>query len=111
MSTTMTTNRCLTVAAALIILMSKQPAAQHSGGNLLPTRIGLSARASGTPMRPGTHVEAVGLIQGNALSSTNAQLANVMVRLRDARYGMILGNQITDNVGLFAFKVVEPGTY
>jgi hypothetical protein len=51
------------------------------------------------------------VIQGNALSSTNGQLPNALVRLRDARFGKILGTQTTDRLGLFEFKGVEPGTY
>lgn len=50
-------------------------------------------------------------IQGNALSSTNGQLADTYVRLRDARYGRVLGTQMTDKSGLFAFKSLDPGSY
>lgn len=51
------------------------------------------------------------MIQGNALSSTNAQLANAVVRLRDARFGRIVGTELTDKTGLFTFRNVDPGTY
>jgi hypothetical protein len=50
-------------------------------------------------------------IQGNALDSTNAQMRNVLVRLRDARFGRIVDTQLTDKAGLFAFKGVDPGSY
>jgi hypothetical protein len=50
-------------------------------------------------------------IQGNALDSANRQLNNVMVRLRDARFGHIVDTQLTDKSGLFAFKSLEPGSY
>jgi hypothetical protein len=50
-------------------------------------------------------------IQGNALDSNNGQLANVTVRLRDARFGRIVDTQYTDRSGMFAFKTLEPGTY
>ena len=33
------------------------------------------------------------------------------MRLRDARFGRIVGTQLTDKSGLFAFKAVDPGTY
>jgi hypothetical protein len=52
-----------------------------------------------------------GVIQGNALNSTNGQLPNMMVRLRDARFGRIVGSQVTDQSGLFIFKGIEPGSY
>jgi hypothetical protein len=50
-------------------------------------------------------------IQGNALTSTNGQLADAMVRLRDARYGRVVDSVITDKSGLFAFHAVDPGSY
>ena len=51
------------------------------------------------------------MIQGNALTSTNAQLPNAVVRLRDARFGRIVGTEMTDQTGLFTFRNVDPGTY
>ena len=51
------------------------------------------------------------MIQGNALNSTNGQMSNVVVRLRDARFGRIVDTQLTDKSGLFAFKAIDPGTY
>lgn len=54
---------------------------------------------------------ALTLIQGNALSSTNGQMTNAVVRLRDARFGRIVDTQLTDKSGLFAFKAIDPGSY
>lgn len=59
----------------------------------------------------GTKESAFSTIQGTALSSTNGQLANSLVRLRDARLGRIVDSQTTDRSGLFAFHAVDPGTY
>lgn len=64
-----------------------------------------------TVARVGARSAAFSTIQGNALTSTNGQLANTMVRLRDARYGRIIDSQLTDKSGLFAFKGVDPGSY
>ncbi len=50
-------------------------------------------------------------IQGNALDSTSRPLVNSVVRLRDARFGRIVGTRTTDNSGLFTFEDVDPGTY
>jgi hypothetical protein len=50
-------------------------------------------------------------IQGNALDSSSGQLPNVVVRLRDARFGQIIDRQLTDNSGMFAFQSVDPGSY
>lgn len=60
---------------------------------------------------PGTHSSVLSTIQGNALTSTNGQLGNVVVRLRDVRFGRIVDSQVTDKTGAFAFKSVDPGSY
>ena len=57
---------------------------------------------------PGTRIDVLSTIHGNALSSTNGQLASVAVRLRDAR---LVDTQLTDKAGSFAFKTVDPGSY
>ena len=79
---------------------------------------GQSASRSSRPVRaslpqvlPGTTASAFATIQGNALNSENAALPDSMVQLRDARYGRIMGTQITDKAGLFAFGAIDPGTY
>ena len=36
---------------------------------------------------------------------------DVVVRLRDARFGRIVDTQLTDKSGMFAFNAVDPGTY
>jgi len=51
------------------------------------------------------------VIRGNALTATNAPLAEAVVRLRDARYGRIVDEQPTDAAGLFEFVPIDPGTY
>lgn len=59
----------------------------------------------------GARVAAFSTIMGNALDSTDGQLANVVVRLRDARFGRIVETQYTDKSGIFTFKGVDPGSY
>jgi len=51
------------------------------------------------------------IIQGSALNSANAPLPDTLMRLRDARVGRIIETQLTDESGMFAFKVVDPGSY
>lgn len=51
------------------------------------------------------------MIQGNALSSTNGQMTDTLVRLRDARFGRIVDTQLTDKSGMFTFKAIDPGSY
>jgi hypothetical protein len=72
---------------------------------------GLMTRAGVNPTLASVRPDAFGTIQGNALNSTNSQLANATVRLRDARFGRIIGSQMTDQSGLFAFKSLDPGSY
>jgi Prealbumin-like fold domain len=60
---------------------------------------------------PGTRPNVLGVIQGNALNSTNGPLADAILRLRDARNGRIVDSQISDRDGLFTFNGVEPGSY
>jgi len=71
----------------------------------------VTARTPAVPSLSSVTPDALGMIQGNALDSTNRQLANVMVRLRDVRNGRIIGSQVTDHVGLFTFKDLDRGSY
>jgi hypothetical protein len=59
----------------------------------------------------GGHSTILTIIQGNALSSTNAALPDVAVRLRDARTGRIVAATRTDKSGLFTFRPIDPGSY
>jgi len=51
------------------------------------------------------------IIQGHALTSANAAMPDVTVRLRDARFGRIVDSQVTDKTGAFTFRDVDPGSY
>ena len=93
------------VAAALQVSAQQPiphtPAIAARGG----TRVAAPRLLSG--MKPGL----LTTIQGNALNSSNGSLPDSVVRLRDARFGRIVDTQYTDKAGLFAFKVVDPGSY
>ncbi|MGH7486887.1 MAG: carboxypeptidase-like regulatory domain-containing protein [Vicinamibacterales bacterium] len=92
---------------------------------LLPAAITLIAISALplTAQQPSTTVGAVSkvivargkyaltIIQGNALDSTNGPMSNVVVRLRDARFGRIVDTQLTDKSGLFTFRGIDPGSY
>src|SRR4051812_22910638 len=85
------------VILAGTLSLSAQPAPViHTPGVMASARINPSL----VTVRP----DALGIIQGNALDSTNGQLANATVRLRDARYGRVIGSQLTDQTGLFTFR-------
>jgi hypothetical protein len=92
------------LVGTLRVSAQQAPVAPVTGATLIARVGGNSSIATVSP-------NAFGTIQGNALNSTNGQLANATVRLRDARFGRILGSQVTDQSGLFTFQKVDPGTY
>jgi hypothetical protein len=69
--------------------------------------------ASPQPRRPAsrTRPSVFARIHGTAVSADSQSLSRAAVRLRDARYGRIVGTLLTDDDGLFDFRSVDPGTY
>jgi protocatechuate 3,4-dioxygenase beta subunit len=59
----------------------------------------------------GARTDAYGVISGNVIDAEGLALADRSVRLRDARYGRIVGTKVTDRAGLFEFRAVDPGIY
>jgi PDZ domain-containing secreted protein len=100
------------VAATLIAAATLSVSAQPSPAGLLAKAGAAASRATVTRSAL-TKVRADSLtaIQGNALNSTNGPLNDVVVRLRDARFGSIVDTQMTDKSGLFSFKSIDPGSY
>jgi hypothetical protein len=74
---------------------------------------GAATAGQGLPagVLPGTKLSAFTTIQGSALSATGAALAYRDLRLRDARVGRLVRSLRTDEYGLFAFRIVDPGSY
>ena len=99
-----------TAAALLVVVATSHVVAQQrgtsAGGVTLPPQTGMS---------PGklfsSKVSTLTTIHGNALDSSNGQLANATVRLRDARFGRIVDTQYTDHSGMFTFGTLDPGSY
>jgi hypothetical protein len=71
----------------------------------------MPARIAPPKMLPGTSPNVFSAIQGNALTATNGALTAATMRLRDARFGQIVGTQLTDRAGVFTFPKVDPGIY
>jgi hypothetical protein len=69
---------------------------------------GVAARAA---TKAAVRASALATIKGNALSSINAALPNTLVRLRDVKFGRIVGSSLTDHLGGYAFKGLDPGNY
>ena len=104
-------SRLLYRAAAVLLATTSLTAGQQSVVRPQTTPV-LRARARLTAPRPVTvHTTSVTTIQGNALDATNGNLANVVVRLRDARFGRIVDTELTDKSGLFTFRTLDPGSY
>jgi hypothetical protein len=75
------------------------------------TKAANSSARSVSRVLPGTRESAFTIVQGNALNSSNGPLPDSLVRLRDARYGRIVTEQLTDKAGVFQFRQVDPGAY
>jgi len=107
--------RFLVAAAALLALIATPPihARQAPAAASVPAVSVPAARDRAIPsMKVASEkLTASTVIHGNALDSTDGQLSNAVVRLRDARFGRIIETQYTDQSGMFAFKSIEPGTY
>jgi len=119
-------HRILSVAAGAVLVSAtvhvsaQQPLASRT--TRTPSRAPIARATPGAPvpapasslvprMLPGTRPNVLTMIQGNTLNSTNGSLPNALVRLRDARIGRIVDNQVSDMSGLFAFRAVDPGSY
>jgi hypothetical protein len=101
-------SRLLAIAiGSLIAVGSASLAAQQSVATAVNTPRNTVTRAALARAKE----KALTTIQGNALSSTNGQMSDAVVRLRDARFGRIVDSQVTDKSGMFAFKAVDPGSY
>jgi hypothetical protein len=102
-------------SAAILLATATVAAGQPSAVRNLQRPATTSARTTPRPTTartlPGARTSGFTTIEGNALDSANGQLPNAIVRLRDARFGQIVGTELTDNSGLFAFRAVDPGSY
>ena len=92
------------VAAGAVSLAAQQQVATTTATRAVKSAVTKAALAKAKE-------NALTVIQGNAINSTNGQMTNAVVRLRDARFGRIVDTQLTDKSGLFAFKAIDPGSY
>ena len=105
--------RFLSAVAVLLVVVATPPIhARQMGLTRIAPGSGSTAPAPAPAIKAAAdRLTASTVIHGNALDSTDGQLANAVVRLRDARYGRIVETQYTDQSGMFEFKGLEPGTY
>jgi hypothetical protein len=64
-----------------------------------------------TATKAAVRASALATIRVNALSSINQPLGNSLVRLRDAKIGRIVSSSLTDKMGAYSFKGLDPGNY
>ena len=99
------------VAVALTAAATLSVTAQNQSAAIAAKTIGSSRTGVTRATVSRDKGNALTTIHGNALTSTNGPLNDTIVRLRDARFGTIIGSQTTDKSGLFEFKSIDPGTY
>jgi hypothetical protein len=61
--------------------------------------------------RAAIRASALATINGHAVNSVNGVLGNTLVRLRDVKFGRSIGSQLTDHLGAYSFKGLDPGNY
>jgi hypothetical protein len=94
--------RLLTVSTVVMLVGTALPAgAQQPAASI-------AARAA---TRAAVRASALATINGNALNSVNGALPNTLVRLRDVKFGRIVGSSLTDHLGAYSFKGLDPGNY
>lgn len=69
------------------------------------------AAKSVAPQVAGARSDVLTVIQGSALNAANDPMPGTLMRLRDARVGRVIETRLTDESGMFAFKVADPGSY
>jgi hypothetical protein len=69
------------------------------------------AAKSVAPRVAGARSDGLTIIQGSALNAANDPMPGTLMRLRDARVGRVIETRLTDESGMFAFKVADPGSY
>lgn len=108
------TRAIFVIGLALIIAGAVRPAAQVRPESTLPRSAPSTTpkpfALPGARVVPGTR-NVPPTIHGNAVTSSDAALANTTVRLRDARLGRVVNTQITDPDGHFSFTTIDPGSY
>jgi hypothetical protein len=98
---------CLIVAAAMAVTAGSAPI-----GAQQPMATGSAQLAPNSyVVLPATKPGVFSTIQGTAVDWKNGALPNTNIRLRDARLGRVVDTMMTDRLGAFQFRSVDPGSY
>ena len=114
------------LAATAIMATSTLPIAAQQPATVPQTRVDLPRVVTRTPTTRFVTIEGYALRTMRGANAAKAAVAlaadpaavpdgdrvpNILVRLRDARYGRAVDSQLTDGSGAFLFRAVEPGNY
>ena len=100
-------SRLLAAATALFVAAGSWSITAQS-----PAKAGTRPVAKNvTPRTAGARPDGLTIIQSKALNSANVPMQGALLRLRDARIGRVVETQLTDEFGMVAFKVEDPGSY
>jgi hypothetical protein len=100
--------RRISAALAFAIVLTSQLAAQTDTAQL-PTPVRSDAKRFSRTGSIGQTSSAT--VEGHALNSTNSPLPRARVRLRDARTGRIVAEQLTSDNGAFTFGSLDTGLF
>jgi hypothetical protein len=91
-------SRLLPLSAAVVMATTFSAAAQQAAAPIAVRAVPVRSTALST-------------ILGNALNWSNGALPGTPVRVRELQTGSIVGSALTDKVGVYAFKGLDPGNY
>jgi hypothetical protein len=94
--------RLLPLSTVLVLIASTLPAAAQQPAAPIAVRAAPKTAVRST---------ALSAILGKALNWSDGALPDTPVRVRDLRTGSIVGSALTDKVGVYSFKGLDPGNY
>jgi hypothetical protein len=98
----MSPGRLLILSTVVMVVGTAFPAAAQQQAT------SLTARAA----KPGAvRASAFATILGHAFNSIDGVLPHSRVRVRDVRYGHVVGSTLTTSEGAYSFKGLDPGNY
>ena len=115
-------NRLTYLAAGALVAATSLPAvAQQQPSTVPQARIDSPRVVSRSTSSRFATIEGLAVRRGRGTSASSAvnapgapegdRIPNVLVRLRDARFGRPVDTQLTDTNGAFLFRAVNPGNY
>jgi hypothetical protein len=95
-------SRLLPLSTVVVLIVTTVPAAAQQPAAPIAVRAVPMAAVRST---------ALSTILGNALNWSNGALPDTPVRVRDLQTGRVVGSALTDKVGAYSFKRLDPGNY